>query len=100
VQWFSELQHPCGGSPNIVICDKDLACSLAGLWLLRDRDGEIWHKPRNFIDAVGDEVTYMGVKAVILAHPSMFLPYRRYAGRYHQAFVEKKVVSALTKLSR
>ena len=98
VRWFSELQHPCGGSPNIVICDKDLACSLAELGLLRNRNGEIWHKPARFVDAVGDEVTYLGVKAVILAHPSLF--YMRYASIYRQAFAEKRIVSVLTQLSR
>lgn len=98
VQWFSELQHPCGGSPNIVLCDKDLAYSLAELGQLRYRNGEIWRKPTRFVDAVGDEVSYLGVKAVILAHPSQF--YLRHARRYRRAFADRKIVSVLTQLAR
>ena len=98
VRWFTELQHPCGGSPNIAICDKDLACSLAQLGQLRYRNGEIWRESKRFIEAVGDEVTYMGVKGVILAHPSIFL--LRWKSCYRQAFEEKKIVSVLTQLAQ
>lgn len=97
-RWFSALRHPDGGAPGIAICDKDLACSLAELGLLRNRNGGVWRKPARFVDAVGDKVTYLGVNAVILAHPVVFR--RRWASVYHQAFAAKRIVSSLTQLAR
>lgn len=97
-QWFSALQHPNGGAPGIAICDKDLACSLAELGLLRNRNGEAWRKPTRFVDAVGDQVTYLGVNAVILAHPVVFR--RRHTSVYRQAFAAKGIISDLTQLAR
>jgi len=97
-RWFSTLQHPDGGAPCIAICDKDLACSLSELGLLRNCIGGAWRKPTRFVDAVGDEVTYLGVNAVILAHPVVF--HRRHASVYRQAFAAKGIVSILTQLSR
>ncbi len=98
VQWFSALEHPNGGAPGIAICDKDLARSLAELGLLRNRNGEVWRKPARFVDAVGDKVTYLGVNAIILAHPVIFR--RRYASVYRQAFAAKGIISSLTQLAR
>lgn len=97
-RWFSQLRHPDGGVPGIAICDKDLACSLTGLGLLRNCAGEAWCKPTRFVDAVGDEVTYLGAKAIILAHPVLFS--RQHAEAYRQAFADKGVVSKLTHLAR
>ena len=97
-QWLSTLQHPDGGAPGIVICDKDLACSLAELGLLRNRNGGAWHQATRFVDAVGDDVTYLGVNSVILAHPVVFR--RRHASVYRQALAAKGIISILTQLAR
>lgn len=95
-QWFSKLQSPDGEAPGIAICDKALACSLAELGLLRDRSGGPWREPERFVDSVGDEVTYMGVRAVILAHPVVL---SRHAV-YRQAFAARGIVSSLIQLAR
>ena len=97
-QWFSTLRHPDGGTPGIAICDKDLACSLTELGLLQNRRGGAWHCPQPFVNAVGDQVIYLGVNAVILAHPVIFT--RRYSTQYVQAFACKGIVSNLTQLAR
>jgi hypothetical protein len=97
-RWFATLQHPDGGAPGIAICDKNLVCSLAESGQLRDRNGGAWRKTTRFVDAVGDEVTYLGVNAVILAHPVVFR--RRYASEYRQAFGAKGIISSLTQLAR
>jgi hypothetical protein len=96
-QWFSTLRHPDGGSPGIAICDKDLACSLAQLGLLQTLSGEAWRMPKRFVDAVGDEVTYLGVASIILAHPAVF---QYHSVQYHQAFADKGIVSSLAHLAR
>jgi hypothetical protein len=96
VNWFSTLQHPDGNSPSIVICDKDLAQSLSILGLLHYRNGNVWQKPRMFVEAVGDEVTYLDSDAIILAHPIVV----RNKLLYRRVFIEKELVQKLTQLSR
>jgi hypothetical protein len=96
VRWFSELRHPDGATPSIVICDKDLACSLAKLRLLHYRSGGVWQNPRRFVEAVGDEVTYLGADAMILAHPVVL----RRDPLYRQTFLDRKLSQKLSVLAR
>lgn len=68
-EWFSRLQHPHGGKPGIVICNRDLAHALAKFHLITRRDGASWSVSKRFVDSVGDEIAYLDTTAVVLAHP-------------------------------
>lgn len=95
-EWHARLMHPDGKPPGIVICDRDLAGSLADLELLRRRNGDLWRLPKTFIDAVGEEVTYLGVDALIGAHPDVL----RRRDDYRKIFAERNMSQKIRRLSR
>jgi hypothetical protein len=101
-KWITSLEHPEGGRPGLLICDKDLACAYTALGLLTRRNGEAWQAPARFLDAVGDEVVFNSgtavCEAIILAHPVLFS--RRHASIYTDAFKRQQVVAKITKPAR
>jgi hypothetical protein len=94
--WHASLRHFDGKPPGIAVCDKDLACSLAHLRLLSRRDGTPWCCPSRFLDVVGDKVKYLGVDALIVAHPAV-LQRRR---EYRVAFAERNITEQVRALAR
>ena len=68
-EWLGATQHPDGGRPGIVICDRDLAEVFCALGILLDRNGERWAPPRRWVDSVGNEMRFDGETALVLAHP-------------------------------
>ncbi len=94
--WHAALMHPDGKPPGIVICDKDLACALAHAGLLLRRDGAPWKCPARFVDAVGEPVTYLGVDALIGAHPVVVQRHRAYL----EMFRERNLMQRIRTLAR
>ena len=68
-EWLGAIQHPDGGRPGIVICDKDLAVVFCALGILLDRKGERWAPPHRWVNSVGNEMRFDGETALVLAHP-------------------------------
>ncbi len=95
-KWHAALKHPDGKPPGLVICDKDLACSLAEQGLLTRRGGKPWQCPARFLNAVGDEVTYLGVDAMIAAHPVVVQ--RR--AEYRLVFLTRNIAKRVCALAR
>ena len=85
------LFHPDGQPPGIVICDKDLTCSLSEAGQLTRSDGTPWTCPKRFIDAVGDSIRYLGVDALIAAHPVVLQRRQDYRDRFRQLNMMQRV---------
>jgi hypothetical protein len=96
-QWLQSLPHPNGGRPALALCDKDLACGLAKLGVLTRPDGTPWHPPGRFVDAVGENLRYLGLETIVLAHPSIFG--RRWKNVYGEAFKARRIVERLVQLA-
>jgi hypothetical protein len=53
----------------VLVCDRDLACALAKLGLLRRADGSAWLPQRRFVDGIGERVRCFDRPALICPHP-------------------------------
>ena len=79
--WLQGLRHPDGGFPSILVCDKDLARSLALLGLLSREDGSPWQPTRPFVEAIGERVRCFDRPALICPHPVVVSRQRCYRDR-------------------
>lgn len=94
--WHASLKHPDGNAPGVVICDRDLAKSLSQLGFLLSDDGTPWECPRRFLDCVGEQVRYLGVEALIAAHPVVLQ--RR--PDYRQVFQDRRLIDRVLALAK
>lgn len=79
--WLQSLRHPDGGSPALLVCDRDLARSFAFLGLLVREDGSTWEAPRPFVNAIGERVRCFDRPALICPHPMVVSRHPRYRDR-------------------
>lgn len=78
---LASLRHPDGGSPALLVCDRDLARSFAFLGLLVREDGSAWEAPRPFVNAIGERVRCFDRPALICPHPVVVSRHPRYRER-------------------
>jgi len=98
--WLENLRHPDGGSPGVLVCNKDLAGALAGLGRLTWDDGSAWRLPPRFIDAIGQQVRCFGRPALVCPHPINLSPGKAYCGLYDRRIKEIELASAIRALAR
>jgi len=68
-KWLSLLRTLSGKPLPVVLCDRELSIAMSHLGVLRNLDGTNWKEPKRFVEAVGSEVRFNDLPAMILAHP-------------------------------
>lgn len=68
--WIRRRRRPDNAQAGVLVCDRDLARALSGLGKLQTNTGA-WTEPRRFVEAVGTEIIFDGIRGMILAHPAV-----------------------------
>ncbi len=96
--WLSSLVHPDQGLPVVLLCDRDMTYGLASSKKLVLPNGDAWSPPSVFIDAIGTELRFGALTALVAAHPSVVSRYKSYRDKFNHLQIAKRTLE-LARLS-